>query len=75
MIFFYASKKEKKEKNFSFSKFPKNKRNASGWAGAFLGIKPSLDEQIKKLKDHGVVISDEAFARNVRLHHMISIMM
>jgi hypothetical protein len=35
----------------------------------------TLDEQIKKLKDHGVVISDEAFARNVRLHHMISIMM
>ena len=25
----------------------------------------TLDEQIKKLKDHGVVISDDAFARNV----------
>jgi abortive infection bacteriophage resistance protein len=25
----------------------------------------TIDEQIKKLKDHGVVISDEAFARNV----------
>ena len=25
----------------------------------------TIDEQIKKLKDHGVVISDEPFARNV----------
>lgn len=25
----------------------------------------TLDEQIKKLKDHGVVISDDEFARNV----------
>ena len=25
----------------------------------------TIDEQIKKLKDHGVVISDDAFARNV----------
>ena len=25
----------------------------------------TLDEQIKKLRDHGVVIADEAFARNV----------
>ena len=40
MIFFYASKKEKKEKNFSFSKFPwgKNEKHQRlGWR--FLGIK------------------------------------
>ncbi len=33
MIFFYASKKEKKRRNFFSANFLKNKRNASGWAG------------------------------------------